>query len=267
MKNNDICVFQLSDTHQFAKINEKLMGLNTHHSFDAVVKLIHQTADANEAPFLVLTGDLSQDGSVLSYQRIVETLKNFPGEIAWIPGNHDDDLNMATVFNASRFSSKKHFILNNWQVILLNSHKKGEDAGFLTEDQCHFLISTLSKHPNHALIMLHHHILPTGAKWLDHINLTNHQDFLDIIDQFAQVKVVACGHVHQLSEQTRRKVFYCTAPSTCFQFKPKAPDFLLDDVMPGFNIIHLHSDGRASMSVKRIPFHKAFVPDMTLDGY
>ena len=262
-----ICVVQLTDTHQFAKTTDSLLKLNTSKSLDAVLDLMTQITNKNPCNLIALTGDISQDGSIESYQRIVQHMKAFSSEVAWVPGNHDRHANMASIFNFSHVSSKKHFIIKNWQIILLDSHVEGKDAGFLDDEQCDFLYTTLSSYPQHALVMLHHHVLPVGSSWLDNINVNNSQDFLDIIDGFTHVKAVVCGHVHQASLQKRKNILFFTSPSACFQFKPHVQNFSLDEEMPGFSLIHLYNDGHVEIEVKRVPYHSSFLPDLKNAGY
>ena len=60
-------VLQLSDLHLFADAKKDLLGVNTFDSFCATVDTI--ASENREYDFIAVTGDISQDYSVASYER------------------------------------------------------------------------------------------------------------------------------------------------------------------------------------------------------
>ena len=78
---------QITDCHLFASEEGKLLGMDTQASLNAVMDKIH--AEQNQFDFYLCTGDLSQDGSVESYQYLKDLLAQDKKEPFWIPGNHD----------------------------------------------------------------------------------------------------------------------------------------------------------------------------------
>lgn len=267
MESKAFRIFQVSDIHLFANHDDKLLQLNTFKSFYAVLNHLLASIIEQKPDLIVLSGDLSQDCSLESYQYILDSLKNIQCEIAWIPGNHDASATMQSVFTQSYLSSNRHIITDDWQIILLDSHQDGKVPGFLSDDEFDFLNRSLQTCNKFALIMLHHHVLPVGSAWLDKLNLLNSDEFLRMIDRFTQVKGVVSGHVHQASEQKRNDVLYITSPSTCVQFKPLSNNFAVDKLMPGFNVIDLFPDGHIQATSMRIPYDPAFLPDLNSTGY
>lgn len=267
MKKRIMKIFQISDMHLFAKKEHSLLKINTFESFVAVLDLVKLKLAEQKPDLIVLTGDLSQDNSTESYQHVINLMKNIPVDIAWIPGNHDQPIVLQKIFQNSYLNSKKHFLNQNWQLILLDSHQNKKVAGFLNSDQLDFLNNILQSNTEFALIMLHHHVFPLGAVWLDGSILENSSDFLSIIDQYSHVKGVICGHVHQTSKLIKNDVLFVSSPSTCIQFKPQSNQFALDTLMPGFNVIDLYEDGYIETTVHRIPFDAAYVPDLKSKGY
>src|SRR5690606_27210488 len=64
---DSVLLVQLTDSHLFAEAGGKLLGLDTGESLQRVVDLV-----LDEQPridLMLATGDLSQDGSLASYQR------------------------------------------------------------------------------------------------------------------------------------------------------------------------------------------------------
>lgn len=262
-----IRILQVTDPHFFANKEGTLLSLNTFKSFSAVLQLLEHFSEQHTPELIVLTGDLSQDYSVQSYLLLADCLKNSTVKIAWIPGNHDDPTIMQNTLAQTQLLPAKHFLLQKWQVILLNSQQPGEVAGLLAKDQLDFLKNNLSHYQHHTVVMLHHHVLPLGVTWLDRLNLVNSAEFLQLIDQYPQVKSVICGHVHQASSQSRNGVLFLSTPSTCIQFRPNSDRFALDSVMPGFRVIDLYDDGMIKTSVQRVAYDPQLLPDMSSTGY
>lgn len=84
---------QLSDSHLFAQADGGLLGMNTRDSLQKVIDLVQaQQADID---LVLATGDLSQDGTLASYQAFRDLSAQIPAPARWIPGNHDEPHVMA----------------------------------------------------------------------------------------------------------------------------------------------------------------------------
>lgn len=260
-------VIQVSDTHLFADKKDTLLKVNTYNSFKTVMQQVEAEVQSAKKPFLVFTGDVSQDEKPLAYQHIVDNTQHLNCDMAWLPGNHDDPQLMQKVFSHCKLSAQKHFIIGNWQLILLDSHWPQHVTGFLAAHQLQWLDKTLQENSQHALIFVHHHVLPVGCDWLDPQLIKNHTEFLEIIDRYPQIQGIVSGHVHQESEQIRDKVRFITAPSTSIQFKPHSVKFALDTLMPGYRTIDLLANGNFVTDVHRVKHSDLFVPDLRSQGY
>jgi len=262
---SSIKLVQISDIHLFANKKDTLLAVNTFENFMAVLTLLEN--QQINPDLIVLSGDLSHDGSEQSYQHLLAAMKTFTCPIAWVPGNHDLTNSINSTLNASYFNAKKQFIFSQWQIILLDSHQDNQVSGFLTNEQLQFLTTSLRTTNLATVIMLHHQVLPVGSAWVDRLNVQNKQEFLQIIDAFPQVKAVVCGHVHQDSSQSRNEVLFLSTPATALQFKPHSDNFKLDTQMPGFRLIELHENGKITSTVHRVPYHEDHVPDLKSVGY
>lgn len=260
-------IIQLSDLHLFSDKKRTLLDINTYDSFFAVLSLLPQIISEKPVSLIVLTGDLSQDGSTESYQHCINDLQQMDCPIAWIPGNHDSVSISESVLGCSHFSNEKHFMFPPWQIILLNSAKKGQVSGYLAPDQLLFLKHKLNQCKDYALVMLHHHILPVKTAWLDKLNLQNSDAFLKSIAEFSNVKAVVCGHVHIASHVLHAQVDYYSSPATSVQFKQHAEKFTLEAKMPGLRILDLYDNGEIITSVVRIPYCDQFLPNDQSEGY
>ncbi len=72
MLKSPLLVAQITDTHLFAKDEQQMLGVRTHDSLQAVVA--HLSLLRPLPNILLLTGDISQDETKESYQRLKDIL-------------------------------------------------------------------------------------------------------------------------------------------------------------------------------------------------
>lgn len=260
-----LLVVQISDLHLFEDERQNLLGWNTWGSFN---KIIQQLDSYKPHPDLILlTGDLSQDETEASYQKIVERLVPLGIPTYWLPGNHDHVPTMQRVLDQSPVHADKNVYKGDWQFLLLNTNVPGQVYGALSADSLDWLERQLSGIPLHqpTLISMHHPPFWVGSPWLDQSGLNNTADFFKVIDQYPQVQLVLVGHVHQEFRSMRNDVTYLSTPSTCIQFMPKSPDFALDTNGPGFRLLWLYPDGTFKTEVERVGFQQKL--NLNAQGY
>lgn len=266
VKQQNYNLLHITDSHLFKERNQDLLGIKTYFSYTAVIEAIKNS----NYPFakIVATGDLSQDQSIESYTTFFNEIKAFNRPCHWIPGNHDDLVNMQQGLNFEQCIATKSVFLNDtWQLLMLNSQVCGKPNGNLDKEQLLFLQSELEKLNNKAiLIALHHNSLAVGSAWLDQHMLHNSVEFWKILKDFPQVKGVICGHVHQELDTYYQGVRVMATPATCFQFMPNSDGFALDNLSPGWREIVLTADGLIKSKVKRLPVSK-FIPHLESKGY
>jgi Icc protein len=100
-----------------------------------------------------------------------------------------------------------------------------------------------------VLVCLHHQPMPMEAAGLDALGLRDAEPFMALVRRHPQVRAVVWGHAHQAFDVFRDGVRYLCAPSTCMQFKPRDPGFVIDDRPPGYRVIDLHDDGGIATEV------------------
>lgn len=251
MEKAPLYILHISDTHLFKNPSDSLLGVNTQDSFQAVLNKI--TTDEPKIDFILHSGDMSQDGSQASYQRVGELLETLQVPVYCVPGNHDDPRVMNQIFPHENISMQ-HVIIPNqsWQLILLNSEKLGAVEGHLALEELENLRHALEANPDHrAIIMFHHQPIPVGCEWLDNLGLTNAAEFWQLISRYPNVHSVFFGHVHQEFEGNKNGISCYSAPATCIQFKRKQNHFGIEKLPPGYRWIRLHDDGRLETGVKR----------------
>src|SRR3990167_10732885 len=122
MDETPLRIVQVSDIHLYGDKAHSLLGVNTQESFTALITHLKQD---KKSDLILLTGDLSQDGSKASYVYITDVLKELEVPVYYIPGNHDNLSTMMEVYPRENISQNKHIVLKNWHIILLNSQKDG----------------------------------------------------------------------------------------------------------------------------------------------
>lgn len=259
-------ILQITDTHLFAGEHETLLGVNTHRSYHAVLEAIH--AEARPYDIVVATGDLAQDHSVAAYQHFANGIATLNKTCLWLPSNHDFQPAMVDTLANAGVNPAKHMLLGDyWQIILLDSQVFGVPHGELSDYQLEWLERTLSLYPQrHALILLHHHPLPSGCTWLDQHSLRNAHMLGEVLQHYPLAKTLLCGHIHQdldLQWEGRRLL---ATPSTCIQFKPLCTNFTIDTLSPGWRYLDLHPDGTLTTELHRLDGTE-FRPDLDSDGY
>lgn len=257
-------VVQLSDTHLFSDPGEQLLGLTTVESLTAVLRSVRHLQ--SQPDLLLLTGDLSQDETAISYEHLRHLIEPLEISTYWLPGNHDCYPLMEQILDTGTIFPQKVFQKGGWNFILLNSMVPGQVYGQLSDAALQELEQQLSARPHHpTLITLHHPPCPIGSTWMDRIGLRNSEDLFRVLDHHPQVKLVLFGHIHQDFESARSGVSYLGCPSTGVQFKPNQPDFAIDQAHPGFRLLTLYPDGRYDTTVKRVNYQP--LPNLAATGY
>lgn len=243
-------LLQITDCHLGIKKGEKLLGLDADESLVYVLQQI--ATDYPQADALVCSGDLSNDGNSLApYQRLSGYLPTDIDQL-WLPGNHDNNSLMQQAMQP-RQQYLGDYALGQWHITLLDSSIPNKVPGAISAEELQRAVDVLEKHANkYHIIFMHHHLKPIGNAWLDSQVVNNTEQVLTTLAGFSQLKVIACGHVHQDNQQQFEHIQLYTTPSTCIQFKPNSDDFAVDGTMPGYRWFHLYDDGSYETGVKRI---------------
>ncbi len=240
-------VVQLTDAHLFASPAGTLLGFNTRDSLQHVVAQVGR--EQPRIDLLLCTGDLSQDGSVASYQAFRALTGGFAAPTRWLPGNHDEAEVMAQVAPELVQSVTD---IGSWRVVTLNTAVQGATHGLLEQDQLSILDDALaSAGERHCLVCCHHQPVDIGCAWIAPIGLRNADQLLRRLQGYPQVKVLLWGHIHQEWDEQRDGLRLLATPSTCIQFAVGSEDFKVSEEQPGYRWLRLHADGRVETGVER----------------
>ncbi|MBA2657646.1 MAG: metallophosphoesterase [Tatlockia sp.] len=242
-------IIQITDTHLFS-VESLLFGVNCNRTFDFVTQQIFKN-ELHDTDLIILTGDLSQDESLGSYQYLVNSFKPYKTPIFWIPGNHDNVNFMNTAFNESpSFSRVNQLELKHWVFLFLNTQLEGEINGFINQDDFILIkngIKNAESSKKKIALIMHHHPLPVGTPLIDKYTLNNQDDLWKIINH-TKVELVLFGHVHGDYVQHHNNVKIESAPATCFQFKKGSTNLDIENVV-GYKIHYFKQGNHSSKSV------------------
>lgn len=261
-------ILQITDTHLFAGETDTLLGINTLHSYHAVLDAI--VKQQLPADLIVATGDLVQDQSTRAYQRFTDGIARLPAPCVWLPGNHDYQPSMAQELAAAGIPPSKQVLLGDqWQILLLDSQVQSVPHGELSDDQLIWLDNCLAQQPDrHTVVMLHHHPLASGCTWLDQHSLRNSHMLAEVLTRYQNIEGILCGHIHQDLDVMWNGIRMLATPSTCVQFKPHCTNFTLDTAAPGWRYLELTTGDNPSLTTQLFRLDTdEFSPDLGSDGY
>lgn len=238
--NGEINLIHITDTHIFKDKNELLHGVKTFSKLKGVIQ--HIKEGTKDIDGIIITGDLSEDGSTESYQLINEVLEELSFPSFWLPGNHDNFENIPK--ELAQRSVFKSIEQGNWQLIFLDTVVEGEDHGILSEKELQRLDLFLNEnHEKQILICMHHHPVDVQSEFIDSIGLKNKDDFWEILSSYSNIKGILSGHIHQEFNKKINGISIFSSPSTCVQWKPKAKKFTFTSHNEGYQKIQLNKSG------------------------
>lgn len=190
-------LLQLSDLHLGADPS----AVDPAGSLRAAVEAVLGLPDRPDA--LLVTGDLSDDGSERSYEQVAELLEPLRLPVHVLPGNHDDRAALRRAFGLAGAGAEPinySAELGPLRLVALDSTRPGEDRGELSEETLGWLDAELALQPARPTVLaMHHPPLVTALPPFDGICLSagERAGLAAVLERHRQVRRVLCGHVHR----------------------------------------------------------------------
>jgi 3',5'-cyclic AMP phosphodiesterase CpdA len=190
-------LLQLSDLHIGADPSE----VDPVASLRAAVEAVQALPDRPDA--LLVSGDLSDDGSASSYERAAELLAPLGLPTHVLPGNHDDRAALRRAFGLAGDGAEPvnySADLGPLRLIALDSTLPGHDRGELSEETLRWLDAELRQEPTQPTVLaMHHPPLVTAVPPFDEICLSaaERDELAALLERHPQVRRVVCGHIHR----------------------------------------------------------------------
>ncbi len=215
-----------------------------HHDanvYQHLCRVLHDINQRDEISFIVFTGDLTQDHSEESYQLFIGAfsaiIKGKP--LYYIAGNHDEPLLLTRYFQGEQIYQDKTIELNAWQVHLIDT-KSETPAGKWHEREENRLANVINSDKAQCLLM-HHHVKDVGY-FIDKHHVVNQHDFVQFTDNYKNICIVACGHVHNALTMTLGDIPFYTCPATSIQFDKTVATVANSKLPPGYRLFTLNPD-------------------------
>ena len=246
-------LLQLSDCHLPADPGTLYRGQNADEGLQRLLKRVAEFRPQQ----ILLTGDLSEDGSEGSYRRLRHYLDEMGAPVCALPGNHDVDEVMQRHFPAGPWNGPKLLTAGGqWALVLMRSSRAGRIDGEISEQDLDVLDGMLvDARPEAGLqgvvVALHHQPVPVNAPWIDRYGLAKSEAFLALIERRPAVRAVVWGHVHQPFQARLGGAQLLACPSTAVNSLPETPKFHHDPAGPAGRWFKLHADGEMETGLLR----------------
>lgn len=201
-----LSILHLSDTHLFGDDSLHYGRVNT---ADALAHTLEQFSGIGTLDLVVVSGDLSDDGSPRSYERLRSALEPWAmargARIVYSMGNHDDRTAFRRVLGDGHGNQSDAALIGNvdavstigpWRVVTIDTSVPSAGYGELEGKQLRWLTEVLSS-PSLAgtVLIMHHPPVPASTALLQALELYNPEDLLEIV-RGSDVRVILSGHYH-----------------------------------------------------------------------
>lgn len=235
-------IIHMSDLHLSAD-GALVWEEDCRRKFLTAIKQIKMMRDVDA---IIVSGDISNDGSLNSYYFADQVFSELNIPTYWCVGNHDNLSVMFTTFKPKFCHLSDQALLGGWRFYFINSVAKDNDdpnsnrsKGIVTMNVRNELDGLLSKNPEPSIVVLHHPSLEIGG-WQDNKILKDRETFREMLCRHKNVKLVLSGHVHTFFVKRDKNILYSTASSIGFAFSTKLSKYEIKQGQEGFSCISLN---------------------------
>jgi len=246
---------QISDHHLLETEDGLIRGFAPAPALRAVLRHMAGSPASSAADFIVSTGDLVNNGAAAEYQAARRVL-GLAGQIAapgplpltaeglrdkpfyCLPGNHDDrEYFFTTLFGEAqpRPLLNASFVHQGVQFVCL-------DVGPAVKAALHpatlAVLAQALTAGMPSIILIHHAVVPVGARWMDRFLADNMEPFWQALDGH-EVLGILCGHLHNTYEQLVNNIPVLALRSTVFQFAVQDEPLIVLEP-PQYRLVTVH---------------------------
>ena len=217
-----LTIVQFTDPHITAE------GELLHGAVDtlAVLRAAMAAVTASRVPVagVLLTGDLTNDGSAAAYRRLRDAVSPWAAElgapVVYLPGNHDELAGFAAELGDP---GDRVVDLGGLRVIALDSTRPGRHDGALTPAQLDWLAARLAtRAPLGTVLALHHP--PIGSPHPGvHLLRLRGADRLAAVLAGSDVRLVLSGHAHHTGCGALAGIPVWVSPALAYQVDTLPP--------------------------------------------
>lgn len=190
---------------------------------------------------IVISGDLSNDGSIETYNRLDGIMASIGVVTYCCPGNHDNLYVFFNQFTPTFLKRDKYAVIGNWNFFFLNTVVEGMSRGFTNEKDINILKTEINNSSKNVGIVLHHPPIEQLG-WLNRKLLEDRDKFNEIIKKSDKVRMVLYGHTHYHMDREIGGILYSSAGSVGFAFDQALPKFEIAEGRESFSLITIEND-------------------------
>lgn len=216
-------VAQLSDVHIRPRgmLYQNLVDSNA--MLVSAVEAINRLRPAPDA--VLITGDLTDDGSPEAYAMLKEILGILESRYLLMPGNHDERRSLREAFHDQPWPSQSGegplnfaFDIGAVRFLAIDTTVPGLHHGELDRSTLAWLGHELNSNKDRrCVVAMHHPPFSTGIPYLDKYGLRDLTPFRDLIARHDNIDRIIAGHVHRMMQTRIGAVPVLTCPSTTTQ--------------------------------------------------
>lgn len=201
--------------------------------FDEVVETL---LAMNPRPDVLLaTGDLTEFGTVASYQTLKAVCDALPFPVLPALGNHDDRGNFYRVFKDAPGAGgflQYSYDCGPLRIIVLDTLEEGRHGGSFDAARAAWLEARLAENDKPTIVVLHHPPIETGSGWMtEAVDAPWVRLLLAVVERHPHIIRVVAGHLHRAIVTgwagTTLAVCPSSAPQVAIDFRgldPERPD-------------------------------------------
>ena len=225
-------IAQVTDIHIGFAPGEEPEELN-HSRFRATLDRLLEAP--NRPDLLVLTGDITENGDIESFDKTAALLAQCPFPVWPMVGNHDTRAGLLHAFPQVRPAAGGflHYVVEQdaLRIVLLDTLEPGRHGGAFCPARQAWLTAQLDGAPDTpTLIFMHHPPVVSGIDWMDPAPDEGWVlRFGAAVEGRTNVLAIHCGHLHRpLAARFRGIPLHVTpsvAPLVALNLNPADPDY------------------------------------------
>ena len=188
----------------------------------------------NPRPDLLLaTGDLTENGTIASYETLKSLTERLPFPVLFALGNHDSRANFRTVFPDVPVTASGHvqydLVHGPLRFVVLDTLEEGRHGGSFSGEQAAWLDATLAADDRPTVLILHHPPIESGNGWMtEDLDAPWVRRLAAVVERHPQVIRMVTGHLHRAIvtgwHGTTLAVCPSSAPQVAIDFRDINPD-------------------------------------------
>ncbi len=244
-------IAQISDLHMAPEGVRTLGHVETAAALARVVA--HVNATTPRPDFAVITGDLTNDGTLAEAHHARALLDGLACPWMALPGNHDRRATLAPALGPHLGRGPGPFAcfvrdLDGLRLIGLDTLDEGAPGGLLCADRLEWLAGRLAEGGDRPVaLFLHHPPRPLGVPETDEDGFRGAGELARLVAGAPQLRLVAAGHIHLPTASLWQGRPLVTAPSIAMQltrdFSAAPPPSRFTRSAPAYALHKLLGDG------------------------